>query len=351
MLSQPPRRPTVPSTTKVVPTVSAINRPVVAPPQQKPVVLPAQAAQLTQPIQAPRIAPRTAPAPQATTEMIEQTSDQPLAIQTGGQLALPDYMQSYLGEGTEELAQYVLPPRLKIIQPLSVELKQTLGVGDGDILVTPMNLRLLQMPRDGGGNPMYDDAKPIVVTPIFFWKEWCQWNDVNLRNTPGERPVLVKTLDPMHEVARKACNKATYTEAHPRFADHIIKNVEHLCFLVYLHGVEEVDGPVILSFQRGDHVAGRQACQLIKLRRAPIWGNVLGVKAVQRSWQNNQWPGMDLVTLPAEIAAPFIPADSVEFFRGKHEEYKQMHAEKALTGIDEGAEIDDAPTVATIEGM
>jgi len=235
----------------------------------------------------------------------------------------PDYMAGQ-PDGTDLLREYVVPPRLKVVQKQADEMLLT-KFGVGDVIIVPSMSLVSKMSVDARHRPT-GKGEVFVVTPIFFFVEWCTWNPLELK---GKSPaILARTLNPQHEIAQKAKNPDLRKETHPDHPEYQLRHVEHLNFLVMLGGGELADSlkgePVILTFARGEHAAGRRFCSMAQMRRAPIYGCVFEVHTALRENSLGSWWGLD-VSNPGPEVEPWVDAPTFEEYKAAHLRFKELH--------------------------
>ncbi len=194
---------------------------------------------------------------------------------------VPGWMTNDEQTGTEELTQYIIPPRLKIVQKQADS--ELLELFDpGDVIIVPSNTMICEMEKVRG-KPT-GKTRGFDFTPVFFFTEYCAWNPIQLK---GQVPaVRERTFDHASPIAINAKNPALRIQQHPDYEDMKIRFVEHLNFLIFIQGLDE---PVILSFSRAAHAAGRTFCSLIRLRKAPIFGCMFHADVVHKKNQQGDW--------------------------------------------------------------
>lgn len=258
---------------------------------------------------------------------MEASKAGPLATQAPGPMTVPDYMQDSGKAGTEDLAQFFTPPRLKIVQKQSdsrlLELFQP-----GDAILTPNNLLVLSPPRNDKQKPLLDEARGLLVLPLLFWPEWCTWNPMALK---GQEPAIVdRSLDPDSPIAHKARSPQLRVEAHPTIKDQQVRHVEHLNFLCLIEDVPEFAGmPVVLSFQRAGHRDGRNLCGLIQMRRAPIYGTHWELRVAVKSNQLGEWFGFE-ARPPQAPTRPWVDEKTFREAEEMHRKYKEQLAQAKI---------------------
>ncbi len=235
-------------------------------------------------------------------------------------LAVPDYMADDRS-GTEELAQYVVPPRIKIVQKQSDNELLDL-FGEGTVICSPQNIVVAEMGTNTQGRPVVDDAKPFFFVPVFFFTEYCTWNPLEMK---GQLPAIrERSFDPDSDIAKKARNADTRMETCSENDKYQIRHVEHLNFVVVIVDDEALsETPMILTFARGEHGSGRNLAGLVRMRKAPLYGCVFEATVAARSNQMGEWYGLN-VTNPATRSG-WVEQEQFDALQAVHEEFKKLH--------------------------
>jgi hypothetical protein len=252
-------------------------------------------------------------------------------------VALPEWMQQYEREGTDDLGQYVVPPRLKVVQPTSGE-PFNMKFDQGDVVAVPQIIKIAGMEDKITGEPFY-------FTPLFFFAEWCLWNPIELKGTHSA--VRERTFDAESEIAIRSRDPKLWSVKCPELPDKMMRYVEHLNFVVALKGDHELAGtPCILPFARAEHKAGSNLAALIKMRAAPLFGCNFEGRVGFRTNNHGQWYGID-VTNPAGDSGvtPFVE-DEVQFnqYRQVHKGLKEAHDNRLIKVDYEEGESPQEPT-------
>lgn len=243
-------------------------------------------------------------------------------------LAVPDYMAEHQHEGLEELKNYVVPPRIKVVQKMSREPFDKFGPGD---LVAVPDLQLIKT---------FDKEQKAIAfqcTPIFFWTEWCCWNPLETKGTlPAVRE---RTLDNQHIIAIKSRDeKRRGSEPCPERPDFKLKYLEHLNFILVIIGDSEFAGlPIGITFASGEHRAGTNFNNIIMRRNAPLYGGQYEAVVRLRKGPKGDWHGIDMDNPRPDTISPWTPKEAYDLFRQKHLEFKDAHAAKLLQ-LDYGDE-------------
>jgi hypothetical protein len=252
---------------------------------------------------------------------------------------LPDFMQGEKVLGTESLTEYVVPPRIKVVQKQASE--QLLDVfAPGDVILTPTQSVVVQLERDAKGRPVEDQDASFFVVPLFFYPEWATWNPIALK---GQEPAIrYRTLDPTDPIVHKSRNKDLRYDNHPDRADLKVRHVEHLNFVVMLIDHPLAGTPVVVSFSRGEHWVGNNFASLIKMRNAPLFGCVFTLTPKFRPGQLGDWWGLDVAN--PESRSPWVDdKDIYEKCKALHLEFAEYHKSSRLrTNLDDDGVTEDA---------
>ncbi len=227
----------------------------------------------------------------------------------------PDFIEQ--GVGLEGIGEYVVPPRLKIVQKQADEvLLEKFSVGD--MISVPDMVPLYEPSRDDRGRLIEEEITGLRFTPIFFFPEWVIWNPFELK---GTLPATAgRTLDPSNPIAVKARNSSLRSEPCPGSEGLMIRYCEHLNFIVALQN-HPYKSHIVLSFSRAEHFAGRQFCNLLKMRKAAIFGNVFEMRLNHRSNAQGDWWGLDIVNPEAD---PWVDQEEYTRFSEAHNELNTL---------------------------
>jgi hypothetical protein len=219
-------------------------------------------------------------------------------------LAKPDWLNELGNDlGTDELAQFIIPPRIKIVQPTSGEPFDQWPAGT--VLLSP---NLIEIPV------------PFTFTPIFFKPEWLTWNPYNMKETlPAIRE---RSLDPKSDIAIKAQSPNSWREPCPENPEEELSHREHLNWLILIHDVPAIaNQPVALSFAASEHSVGRKFAGLIRMRRAHIYTCVFEAGCSKRTKTKGKYFGLD-ITNPSEVA-PFVDRETAIAYKSVYEQMKE----------------------------
>lgn len=249
--------------------------------------------------------------------------------------------------GTANMVQYIVPPRLKIVQgQSSIELKQihpescVIATTSGN----PVPRRVTNpLQRNAAGQLIVDT---FTVVPIYFYPEF------TLQNPGGlGLPFLVdRSTDersPLAQICRGDFKKRQ--RPCPTHPDKMCKFVEILNFIVAIHSKPEFEEFFLMSFQRAEFSKGRNWCEAIRYpRNVPCYAQFFEVGVGARQKDNNNWYGYDVkpVVDPVtnKLAGLFSEADLpwFQYYRAQFLELQQKHEEGVLQADYES----EAETVA-----
>lgn len=252
--------------------------------------------------------------------------------------AKPEFLQGEEPEGLEEMGKYVVPSRIKVIQDSAkAPLKKLFGVGD--VILSPQNVCLLKMERDSNGSAT-GKIEPLVFTPLFFFVEYCEWEPFA---AGSENPIRARSFDENSDLAKRARTKELRYMDHP---DHPgdgkwqIRFVEHLNFMIQLHGTDQIE-PVTLGFSRGEWVSGSKFMKLQQMRAAPIYSGIYEARLSYRNGSEGDWWGFDIAN-PDGISW-VTDEDAYEAYKKSHAYFKKLHEDSLIRPDYSDAESEPAP--------
>lgn len=261
-------------------------------------------------------------------------------------VAVPDFMDGETVTGLDALKQFVVPPFIKIIQKQAAdELLQSFGAGD--VILSPANAMIVEMPRDIKGHRLEDSRCAFKIVPVLCYPEWLTWNPIELKGT--EQSIRYRTTDPNDPVVSKARAPSLRSEPHPTRPELMIRHVEHINFLVILYDHPLGMEPAILSFSRGEWKSGSKFAALVKMRKAPIYGGVYDAVVTHRKNDKGDWFGFNMCN--PEDGNPWVKKEEYKAFKAIHEEFAKLHAESKLRAAYEpiSQNQDEASTKPTAE--
>lgn len=261
-------------------------------------------------------------------------------------LAVPKYMADEEVTGLELLKEFIVPPFIKIIQKSAGdELLQHFSAGD--VILSPANAVIAEMPRTNKGHIVEGSRSAFQIVPILFYPEWLTWNPIDLKGS--EPAIRYRTLDPDDPVVAKSRSPILRIEQHPTQPEYKIRHVEHLNFLVMLYNHPLGEEPAIMSFSRGEWKSGSKFANLIKMRRAPIYGCVFDAVVGLRHGQKGEWFGFDMCN--PEEGSPWVEKEGYDTLKTIHEQFVEYHKERRIRAQHEVTSLDDdaATTPATKE--
>jgi len=256
----------------------------------------------------------------------------PAVVQT----QLPAHLQKQRGQikGTQLLGQYVVPPRLKIIQALAQPPYNQFAQGT-TVCVQSSGLTLVAdyMFDEKTHKPLDKGGFPFHFVPIFFYPEFTLQNPLAAKGTlPFIRE---RTTDPNSALA----NFARQRKEIPcvEFAGETCKYVEHLNFICMLLNHELFGTPVVMGFMRGEHKYGRAFADKINARRTDVFGCVFQASAAVHRNDKYEWMGFDVdnpsITDPNAdgYMSPWVEDVAMyEEFGRMYESFEEIHRQGLL---------------------
>lgn len=242
---------------------------------------------------------------------------------------LPTFMQPDTTAGTESMGEFIRPPRLRVVQPLSKELTAEFNVGD--LVVVPQRIMVVPVKLNDSGKSVQEKSnagESFRFVPIFFWPEWIQWNSRMITDEPA---VLQQTTDKNNPLVVKCRNRDLWEEDHPTKPGIKVRNTEHLNFAIMLLDGSLAGELMVMSFVRSEHKCGTAFAGLIRMRKAPIYGCIFEGSTGYRENPQGEWYGIDVVN-PSED--PFVQSkDLYEHFKASHETLLEAH-ERGMIKVD-----------------
>ncbi len=250
---------------------------------------------------------------------------------------LPVHMQDVEDTGIQELAAYVIPPRIKIVQRSSDdELLDRFNVGD--VILSPANQLVCAMEVDNKNRPT-GECEGFLFTPLFFFPEWIVQNPIQLR---GKAPFIrERSLDSASKIAQFAKNPSLRVQPHPTDDNMQIRYTECLNFIVSIPGIE---GSPIMTFARGSHGKGSAFCSLAKQRKAPLYGCVFQAHLTEMKNDQGSWWVLEIAN-PDGKQSPWVD-DEEQFAENKKafEELKQAHLDARIVPDYDDSSEEGVPT-------
>lgn len=259
---------------------------------------------------------------------------------------LPSFMQGKELAGTEMLSQFIVPPRLKVIQKMTGKpLSDLFRVGD--VVAMPMAKLVAGIKLNEKGKEL-EDGNPFHFVALCFYPEWVLWNPIE---TKGTLPAIRGRSNlPNSEIAIRSRSPQTWSMPCPEMQrdsqgkELYCRYVEHLNFLIAILPPHEMAGvPVLMSFARGAHKDGTNLAALVQMRNAPIYGCQFEAKVNTRRNDKGQEWGVLQVSNPSEDSGvtPFVNDETL------YRQYEAIHLdlkEKYKKGLIQADYEDDAET-------
>lgn len=246
---------------------------------------------------------------------------------------VPAFMREVdIAEVNELMAQYVRPPRIKIVQgqarpPISEMFSA------GDVIFVPTNVLVAEK------------EKPFIFVPLFFYPEWLVFNPLGAETTIRDR-----SLDPTSDIAIKSRLPETRKEPWPENPNpdpkkpKYVSYREHLNFICALEDAGELTGvQFAVSFSQSEHKTGMTLSSSIKMRGVPMFGTRWQAKTSLRTNSEGNWYGLDITPAKDNLVR------DEELFNQYHASfiaYKEQHANRLIvvSHDDSSAGEDEATT-------
>lgn len=254
---------------------------------------------------------------------------------SGELMQVPEYLQTLEHVGLESMKEYVRPSRVKLVQKQSSnELLEEFGMGSA--ILTPNMMKLA------------DGDTPMLFTPVFFYPEFCIHNPYEMRSQL--RMIRERTLDARSEIALRARDPNRRTAPCPEKSEYAIRYVEHLNFIVLIHGVEGLtDEAAVMTFALGEANTGMSFCSRIRSRKTAMFSGVYqGVVSLRPERNGNQWYGWDISNPPADVN-PWVTAEQAEAYGELYKMFAEKHEQQLIDVSYEDTEDDVANAANTID--
>jgi hypothetical protein len=252
-------------------------------------------------------------------------------ITGGGESKLPAFMHEDRDMGVKELRQYIVPPRIKIVQPQSGEPFKP-QFNEGDVVLVPQMVQVAPIMLENGRPTK--NGTPFHFIPVFFFPEWCCWNSILMK---GSVPAIrERSFDPMSMIAQRSRSEQTRFAPQPEQPNNPkmqLRFLEHLNFVVVLLGENEVAGiPTVISFLSGEHKTGSTLSSLITMRRCPIFGCQFEAAARYRTNAKGQWYGLDITnpSIQSGFSGSVTDENQYNALKKAHLDFKKAHADRVL---------------------
>lgn len=289
----------------------------------------------------------------ATTQAQPQTALKPASEN------LPAHLQRNVGDkpqGLSLLNQYVIPPRLKIVQGQSKpELKKEFP--EGSVIVMPDKKMVAERIYDPATKRFADGCIPFHFTPLFFFPEYFCFNPIKLSHLPAIRE---RSTDGKSHIAKMSKRKETREQICPDDADgkELMRFRESLTFVVHIIDVEHLWGiPVTMSFMGGEFRTGQKFASDISQRATDLFGNVFQASTGLRTMDQFNWYGYNVGNPALGTVSQWVEdVDLYKFYKEKHEMLADAYASNLLmSDIDDedrprGDNVIDAQVAAKSKG-
>lgn len=246
----------------------------------------------------------------------------------GKDSSVPDFIQDDVGpSGLEDLKNYIVPPRIKVVQPLSgTAFKERFS--EGDTVLTPSMISIADIIKNENGKPT-KHGESWEFVPVFFFAEFIAWNPRKLNATlPSIRE---RSVDPGSALASKCRNRETWFEPCPENVEESIRNTEHLNFIVVPLSGECAGTPCVMSFCRSEMKAGTAFASLAGMRKTKLYGRVFQAQVGWRENIEGEWYGIDVTNPDDEESGPYVTDEAVyNSFKKLHFEMKKAHAAQLI---------------------
>lgn len=265
---------------------------------------------------------------------------------------LPAHLQvaESSGAGLGMVTQYLVPPRIKIVQPQSGQDIKSMS-REGDVVVVPNKIMVAPLQLDPQTHRPLDIGTPFQFVPIFFYPEWCVWNPYQMKDTlPTIRD---RTTNPNDRIAKRAKNSALWSDVCPENKEFRIRFCEHLNFVVMLTGGHELFGtPIVMSFAKSMHRSGTDFLSLINQRgRVDLYGMQFEAATKLFPKDANQYWYKLHVANPAPPVSPWQTSPELHAHLAQlHQQFADAYQSGTLqTEYDDDEGVVDAVTTPNVD--
>lgn len=233
---------------------------------------------------------------------------------------VPSFMNEDKATGLELVNQYVVPPRLKVMQPMA-DYTMFEGLEKGDTVLMPQKLKLAS------------PGEPWHFVPLFFYPEFITVNPIQMK---GQLPMIRdRSLELDSAIANKSRSPETRKEKCPENPQLELSHHEVLTFIVALVGPHaHFTLPLSMSFWKGEHRTGTNFSGLIKMRGGPLFGGIYEAKVPKEMRKNakGQWYGIDVGNPSDSSGMPPFVQDEGEFkqLKSMHLALKQSYDDRKI---------------------
>ena len=240
---------------------------------------------------------------------------------------VPEWMLEDAAMGTEDMAGYIQPARLLIVQPTSKEPLNTYDVGTP--LIMPNEVVAGKFSKQEGAL-----EQPMIIVPVFFYPEFTLDNPRSIWSTKGS--VRARSLDPNSEIAIKSQDPAQREAPCPDEPNKPMRYQTRLNFVVALLG-EQFGGiqTALIQFKSAEYRHGMNFNALIRGRRRAIFGCQFALDVKQRKNEKGIWYGFSATNPPEEVGPWVQNQELYEMFKKEHLELAEAHANNKIRYEDD----------------
>ena len=263
----------------------------------------------------------------------------------------PSYLQDYTGPlGTERMDEYMVPPRLKVVQKnSSAALLEKFN--PGDVILLPQAVLVSGVVLNDKNKPT-DVGKPFHVVPLFFFPEWVAFNPLETRGTLPS--VRYRTFDSKDPIVAKCKDSRLWLEPCPEMPEKDgkqlkVTNRELLNFVVAIVGNgEHCEIPVTLTFSSASHFTGATWCTQIRNKRAPCYSCQFEMRTRLGNNSKGEWYRLE-ISNPSENSgvSPWVSPEErfreyEKLYRNLQETFDKKLLRPDISGEEETVASDDA---------
>lgn len=268
------------------------------------------------------------------TELAVTMASIPRSTVVGG-AAIPDYIKEACptAEGLDMMSDMITPPRLKVVQALSKDMKAA-GFAEGDMVITPINVKV------------GDEANPLDVIVLLSWAEYLC---INPREATDLFWLRDRSIDNKSQLAAKCRNRVK----EPLPEGGVDKNKQPLQmeyakasnFLVWLvdHNIA-----VVVTFLKGEGKYGDAFASLVTCRNLATYSGLYQLKCVtHKNQKGDEWKGINAGNSPRNQA--FCPRELIQPMKELHQQYREQWANQNIAVDYDDLQGEPGPAKSTVD--
>lgn len=265
-------------------------------------------------------------------------------VQSGGALAnlreVPEHLRAHMegDRSTELLKKYVVPPRIKVIQP-SAQAPFSDRFKRGDVIALPT----MQLMASHGN----ENLPAFTFTPVMMFPEWTCVNPIETKGTL--KMIRERSFDAKSELACRARDPKVRKDHFPcpempkkGAKDLFLRYVANLNYIIIIHGDHPFSNmPISITYASAEHQTGTTFNGLISMRKCPLYGCNFQAVIRRRTNEIGEWYGIDPENPGVESGiVPWVDVETTVKYKALHEEFLRLYEEK-LIQVDYDEKVDE----------